>query len=66
MTAENDWPADWLAELVLALLDAGPLLVTDEIRTRVNACSDPEQLRVWAVRTLDAADVEELFAAGAP
>ncbi|MEU6379992.1 hypothetical protein [Streptomyces sp. NPDC046909] len=66
MTAEDDWPLDRLAELVLALVDSGSLAVTDEIRARVNSCSDPEQLRVWAVRTLDATDAGELFAEDPP
>ncbi|MEU7467045.1 hypothetical protein AB0A94_00520 [Streptomyces sp. NPDC044984] len=62
MTAEADWSPESLAELVLALADAGPLEVTDDIRVRVNACSDPEQLRTWADRAMQVTDPAALFA----
>ncbi|MFF6811656.1 hypothetical protein ACFZAG_17440 [Streptomyces sp. NPDC012403] len=62
MTAEANWSPASLAELVLALADVGPLEVTDDIRMRVNACSDPEQLRVWASRAMQVTDPDALFA----
>ncbi|MBZ9644545.1 hypothetical protein [Streptomyces sp. PSKA30] len=61
-TAEDNWPPEKLAELVLALLETGPLAVTDDIRARVNACSDPDQLRTWAGRAMRVNDPEDLFA----
>lgn len=61
MTAEAGWSPAPLAELVLALADAGPLEVTDGIRVRVNACSDPEQPRAWASRAMQVTDGDALF-----
>lgn len=63
-TAEENWPPERLAELVLDLLSASPLSVTDGIRARVNSCSDPELLREWAARALGATSAEELFRDG--
>ncbi|MFE2277021.1 hypothetical protein ACFXAE_07090 [Streptomyces sp. NPDC059454] len=61
-TAEANWSPELLAEFVLALADAGPLEVTDDIRGRVNACSDPEQLMAWASRAMQVTDADALFA----
>ncbi|MGW4822224.1 hypothetical protein ACWEP4_25360 [Streptomyces sp. NPDC004227] len=61
-TIEENWSADGLAELVLALLEASSLTVTDEMRARVNFSSDPHQLRAWASRVLSVSGPEELFA----
>ncbi|MFD7405539.1 hypothetical protein ACFV7R_23310 [Streptomyces sp. NPDC059866] len=41
------------------------MAVTDDIRARVNACSDPDQLRAWAGRAMRVNDPEDLFAEGA-
>ncbi|NUP20477.1 MAG: hypothetical protein HOZ81_31225 [Streptomyces sp.] len=62
MTVEENWPPERLSELVLDLLAASLLSVTDEMRAKVSDCSDPEQLRSWAVRALSADGPEELFA----
>jgi hypothetical protein len=62
LTAEDNWPPDRIAELVLALLEASPLTVTDTVRVRVNSSSDPEQLRAWASRAMSVSSPEELFA----
>ncbi|MFJ9901934.1 hypothetical protein ACIRVK_03325 [Streptomyces sp. NPDC101152] len=62
MTAEAGWSSERLRELVLALGEAGPLPVTSEVRVRVDACSDPALLRAWAIRTLRATSLADLFA----
>ncbi|MFJ6563454.1 hypothetical protein ACIQMV_27030 [Streptomyces sp. NPDC091412] len=64
LTAEEKWPTDRISEWVLALLEASPLTVTDDLRARVNSSSDPDQLRVWASRALSVSSPEELFADG--
>ncbi|WAX78575.1 hypothetical protein [Streptomyces sp. KMM 9044] len=64
-SAEENCSPERLAELVMTLADEGPLDVTDGIRARVKACSDPEQLRTWANRAMHVAGPESLFAAKA-
>ncbi|WP_420705478.1 hypothetical protein [Streptomyces sp. NRRL F-5126] len=49
------------AEDVLLVLEQRGLDVSDDVRTRVTDCSDPETLRQWLARALTAATAEDIF-----
>ncbi|MFJ2305697.1 hypothetical protein [Streptomyces sp. NPDC087787] len=49
------------ASMVLRILDWRGITVPDSARDRVKACSDLDQLELWAQRAVRAASVEELF-----
>ncbi|CAM5726881.1 Transposase (putative) YhgA-like domain-containing protein OS=Streptomyces fumanus OX=67302 GN=GCM10018772_60800 PE=4 SV=1 [Streptomyces fumanus] len=48
-------------EMTLRILEWRGIPVSDGVRGRVRACSDLEQLEVWAQRAVHAADAEEIF-----
>jgi hypothetical protein len=45
----------------LRILTARGLPISDEIRDRVTACTDTDQLEAWADRAATADSVEEIF-----
>ncbi|MBC2908283.1 hypothetical protein H4N64_43745, partial [Streptomyces sp. PSKA01] len=49
------------AEMVLQILDWRTVMVPDAVRERVQACTDPDQLEVWAQRAVHATAAEDLF-----
>ncbi|MEU7896365.1 hypothetical protein AB0B45_26355 [Nonomuraea sp. NPDC049152] len=53
----------WLGEatLLLTLLDARGIAVSDEIRARITSCSDPVQFDVWTRRAAVASSADEVF-----
>lgn len=50
------------AEMVLRVLEWRGIAVSDAVRERVGACTDLEQLEVWARRAVHVGDGAELFA----
>lgn len=50
------------AEMVLRILQWRGVQVPDEVRERVAACADLDQLEIWAQRAVHATDTSELFA----
>jgi hypothetical protein len=52
------------AQMLLRILQARGLSVSDEARTRILACSDSTMLDLWADRSLVATRVEDIFATG--
>ncbi|MEU1405737.1 hypothetical protein ABZ471_25850, partial [Streptomyces sp. NPDC005728] len=53
--------ADAKAEMILHILQWRGIQVTDTVRERVEACTDLDQLEVWAQRAVRATDAAELF-----
>ncbi|MFD5582810.1 hypothetical protein ACFWII_03260 [Streptomyces sp. NPDC127063] len=53
--------AEAKAEMVLRVLEWRGIEVPDAVRERVNACTDLDQLEVWAQRAVRAVDAWELF-----
>ncbi|WP_028807839.1 hypothetical protein [Streptomyces canus] len=51
-------------QMTLQILEWRGILVPDSVRNRVEACSDLEQLEVWAQRAVHASRAEDLFAEG--
>jgi hypothetical protein len=51
-----------MAEMVLRVLEWRGIPVPDTIRERVEACTDLNQLEIWAQRAVHATDAAELFA----
>lgn len=49
------------AKSVLKVLEARGLSVSDDVRERVLACTDPEQLDQWLVRAVTAERADQLF-----
>lgn len=49
------------ATLLLTLLDARGIAVSDEIRARITSCSDPGQFDVWTRRAAVAGSADEVF-----
>ncbi|MGW0768638.1 hypothetical protein [Streptomyces sp. NPDC002676] len=49
------------AEMVLRILGWRDVPVPDEVRERVEACTDLDQLETWARRAVHAIDAAELF-----
>jgi hypothetical protein len=49
------------ATAVLAVLDARGIEVPDDVRTRITACSDLDQLLTWVRRAATADAIEDLF-----
>jgi hypothetical protein len=52
------------AKTALSILERRNIPVPDAVRERVPACTDREQLEVWAQRAVHAANAEDLFAEG--
>ncbi len=50
------------AKAVLQVLDARGLIVSDDARDRIRACSDTEQLERWLIVAATASDASALFA----
>lgn len=50
------------AESVLAVLDARGIAVPDDVRERIAACTDVEQLDIWVRAAVTVASAEDLFA----
>lgn len=50
------------AEMVLRVLEWRGVPVSDAVRERVGACTDLEQLEVWAQRAVHVTDDADLFA----
>lgn len=48
-------------EMILRILEWRELPVPDDVRERVEACTDLDQLEVWAQRAVHATDAGELF-----
>ncbi|MGV9905413.1 hypothetical protein ACWDU8_23460, partial [Streptomyces sp. NPDC003388] len=55
--------AEAKAEMILHMLQWRGIEVPDTVRDRVNACTDLNQLEVWAQCAMHAKDATELFAA---
>jgi len=53
--------AEAKAEAVLMLLDGRGVEVSQEVRERISACRDEEQLSVWLLRAARVDSVEALF-----
>ncbi|MEU9840864.1 hypothetical protein AB0C69_16745 [Actinomadura sp. NPDC048032] len=53
--------AEGEAKSVLKVLEARGLSVSDDVRERVLACTDPEQLDQWLVRAVTAERADQLF-----
>ncbi|MEU6239850.1 hypothetical protein [Streptomyces sp. NPDC047024] len=53
------------AEMVLQILEWRGIPVPDDVRERVLACTDRDQVEVWAERALHATEADELFAPSA-
>ncbi|MGP4026870.1 hypothetical protein [Actinomadura sp. 3N407] len=53
--------AEGEAKMVLVVLEARGLSVSDEARERIMACTDEEQLTEWATRAVTAGSADELF-----
>jgi hypothetical protein len=53
--------AEGEARLVLAVLDARGIDVPDDVRARITACSDPDQLEAWGRRAAVIGAIGELF-----
>ncbi|WP_238346915.1 hypothetical protein [Nocardiopsis dassonvillei] len=49
------------ANSVLLFLDARGLTVPDEVRQRVNSCTDLETLRMWIRRASEVERAEDIF-----
>lgn len=49
------------AQDVLLVLEQRGLDVSDEVRTRITECGDPEVLRHWLARAVTAASAEAVF-----
>jgi hypothetical protein len=54
------------AAMVLRVLTARGFTVTDDIRRRVQACTDLEQIEAWGDRAATAKSLDEIFTALAP
>jgi hypothetical protein len=52
------------AEMILRILEWRGIPVPEEVRERVESCTDLEQLELWAQRAVHAADAAELFVDG--
>lgn len=55
--------AEGEARIVLRILTARGLPVTDEVRDRVTGCADTSQLEAWADRAITATVIEDVFGA---
>ena len=53
--------AEGKADAVVAILESRSIPITDDVRERITACADIEQLDVWIRRAVTAAEVHELF-----
>jgi hypothetical protein len=53
--------ADGERRIILRILTARGLPLSDEIRDRVATCTDTDQLEAWADRAATADSVEEIF-----
>lgn len=49
------------AEMILRILEWRGITVPDSVRNRVEACSDLDQIEVWAQRAVHATQAEDLF-----
>ncbi|PTM91265.1 hypothetical protein [Streptomyces sp. VMFN-G11Ma] len=49
------------AEMTLRILEWRGIAVPDEVRERVESCTDLDRLELWAQRAVHAADAAELF-----
>ncbi|MGW3451724.1 hypothetical protein [Streptomyces sp. NPDC001076] len=49
------------AEMVLRVLEWRGIAVSDSVRERVDACTDLDQLEIWAQRAVHVTDAAELF-----
>ncbi|MCH5671564.1 hypothetical protein [Streptomyces gilvus] len=54
--------AETRAQMVLRILEWRELPVSDDVRRRVESCTDPKQLETWAKRALHVKNPSELFA----
>ncbi|WP_246610518.1 hypothetical protein [Nonomuraea rhizosphaerae] len=54
--------AEEAARMVLVVLAARGLEVTDEVRALINACTDLAQLEAWGMRAATAQSLQDLFA----
>ena len=50
-----------LAHAIFDVLEARGLAVSDEVRARIVACTDPAQLAVWHRKAVTAATVDQVF-----
>jgi hypothetical protein len=53
--------AEGFARGILIVLEARGLPVSDEIRTRILACTDVAQLHAWIRKAVSVTSVDELF-----
>jgi hypothetical protein len=54
--------AEGAARLLLTILTARGIAIVDQVRTRINECTDPDQLNKWATRAATSATIDEVFA----
>lgn len=53
--------AEAKAEMLLRILEWRGIPVADAVRERVNACTELDQLEIWAQRAMHVTDAAELF-----
>jgi hypothetical protein len=53
--------AEGEARALLTVLAARGLEVSDEARTRIDGCDDPDQLNLWISRAATAESVDDVF-----
>jgi hypothetical protein len=53
--------AEGEANALSAVLAARGLEVSDEVRARITACDDPDQLELWISRAVTAETVDDIF-----
>ncbi|MEV6743247.1 hypothetical protein ACIOZL_12390 [Streptomyces sp. NPDC087769] len=58
----NEGRVEGLAEVLLIVLDARGIAVTDGIREQIDTCYDLPLLRHWLTRAATATTAEEVFA----
>ncbi|MET8220720.1 hypothetical protein ACFYRD_22690, partial [Streptomyces hirsutus] len=53
--------AEGRAEDILLVLEQRGLDVSDDVRSRITDCTDPELLRLWLMHAVTAPKAEEIF-----
>ncbi|WP_067544537.1 hypothetical protein [Nocardia crassostreae] len=53
--------SEGLAQAVLHMLDRAGVAVSDDARSRINSCADPEQLLSWLDKAVSARTVDDLY-----
>jgi hypothetical protein len=53
--------AKGLAEAIFDVLESRDVPVSEEVRERILACPEPEQLQIWIRRAVTVGSAEQLF-----